>query len=88
MNQVKFSDLSKIINKGGVAGLSEVLPLQIVVNCEPIFVLDKVDSVVVLSDLHPRVQHRLRGIELRARSGMPKVEKVEPTILFDNKPSL
>ena len=80
MNTISLSEFKAL----GSAKIKELLPLTIFVDGEPEMVVDKPENVITLSDLHPRVQNRLRGQEQLARAGMPA--PVRTTNMPENKP--
>ena len=56
--------------------IKKLMPIGLTVNGEIFAVVSPSDGVIVVSDLHPRVRNMLRQQELRARSGMPKPERI------------
>ena len=58
--------------------LKKVMPAIVEYNGEPVGVFANLDGVIVIEDLHPRVQHILKAHETRARMGMPPVQRVYP----------
>jgi hypothetical protein len=72
MKEITFSAFKQFIHEKGAERLSQNLPLTIMVNCEPAFIIDRIDNVIPLSDMHPRMKNILRQLENRARMGMPK----------------
>jgi len=54
-----------------VQQLKENMPIMVTADGEPLFLVDAPDKVVILSDLHPRVQNMFRAMEKKVRSGMP-----------------
>ncbi len=82
MNALPWSEVKKL----SLAKLQELAPVTILGDGTPAFFLDKVESVIVTSDLHPRVRNNLRAQEKRARVGMPP--PVRPDYAPDwNKPT-
>lgn len=77
MNKLSLTKLRKW--KAG--NIRRILPAEITVDGEPIFVIGEVDKIITLSDLHVRVQNQLKAREKQARMGMPKPEEVEPAEL-------
>lgn len=87
MRNIMWADFRKL-TKGKV---TENLPLC--VNTEdrnpegwrqiPFLVVGRPEEIIILSDLHPVMQAKLRNIELQARSAMPK--QPEETIVVDSK---
>ncbi len=72
MREVAFSDFSRM----KAAEMPSLMPMIVTVNSIPTFLVDKMENIIVLSDLHPRVQHMLRAIENKARMGMPPAVKM------------
>jgi hypothetical protein len=59
-----------------VDDLAGLVPAMIYVNGEPKFCLTGIDDVIIVGDLHPHMQKKLKGLVARARLGMPPSEKV------------
>jgi len=57
----------------GTGRIKAVLPIELTADGEPFAVVSKPEDVIVIKDMHPRVLHMLRAIELKARMGMPKI---------------
>jgi hypothetical protein len=57
--------------------LEAVTPATVSVNGKESLLLARLTDAVVLVDLHPRVQNRIKNLIARARMGMPKPEKVK-----------
>jgi len=73
MNQVSWSELRRI----SAANVVPQLPLEVLVDGTPTFVLSGIDDAIVVSDLHVRVKNKLRAMERRARAGMPKPVRID-----------
>ncbi len=56
--------------------ITESLPFTVTSDKAPIFTAGKDNEIIVLSDLHIRVQQQLKAQERKARVGMPPPEKV------------
>ena len=72
MNRITMTDLKRM----GTGAILDACPLEITVEGEPVFVIESLDSVIALSDLHPRVKIMLKNMEQKARAGMPKGQQV------------
>ena len=70
MKTINCSDFRKL-KKGE---LEAIKPVIITFDGLPIGLFCSPDKVIVLEDLHIRVQNMLRAQEKRARIGMPKTE--------------
>jgi len=73
MNDISWSDF---IHLPG-ARAKEVAPVRILFEGEPFAVFSKVEDVMIMSDLHPRVQQQFRAREQLVRRGMPKPERID-----------
>ena len=72
MKTISFSEFRRL----GREGMEAVQPTIITYDGLPIGVFASLEGVIVIADLHPRVQIQLRAQEQKARSGMPKPEKI------------
>lgn len=72
MNTIAIGELRKM----GGERIKKILPVIITFDGEPVAIMATLKGVVVLSDLHPRMQAKMKNMELRARAGMLKPEKV------------
>lgn len=71
MKAINYSELKKLFAPQPKAeSIAELLPLTILLNGTPIMMLSKIEDVINLKDMHPRVQHQLRANENKARVGM------------------
>lgn len=57
--------------------IKDMLPVTITAEGVPVAQVVNPDDVIVIGDLHPRLQNRFRAMEKKSRIGMPKVEKVK-----------
>jgi hypothetical protein len=71
-HEVSMTDLKRMSEQR----IAENLPMVVTVNGLPRWYLSDIDKVIVINDLHPRVQKQLKAAEFRARKGMPKAEKL------------
>jgi len=74
MRVIALSDFHRM-RKDEVLG---VLPALITIEGEVEMVIVKPSDIIVIGDMHPRVQAQLRALEQKARMGMPPPEKIYP----------
>lgn len=55
--------------------IMKLLPVTLLVDSVPMFVVDTPEHCIVTSDLHPRVSNMLHMMERKARVGMPIAER-------------
>jgi len=67
---------SGFIHMGG-RDAQEQAPFRVLFEGEPIGIFSRVEDVMVMSDLHPRVQQQFRAREQLVRRGMPKPERID-----------
>jgi len=72
MKTITWSELMR----QGAGKIAKSLPVEVTVDGDPKFIINKVGDVIVISDLHIRVRNMLRALEKRARAGMPQPEKI------------
>ena len=72
MKQITLGDFKRLRKAEIVASL----PFELLADGSPIAVIASVAGVIVIEDLHPRVQNQLKAKEKLARSGMPMIERV------------
>ena len=53
------------------AEIEAMMPLTVTFDGEPVGIFSKAGDVIVIGDMHPRVQMQLRAREQLARKGMP-----------------
>jgi len=70
MKRIAYSDFAKL----GGDGLKTCMPVIVTYDGSPVGIFCSLDGVIVVEDLHPRVQNQLRAQESKARAGMPKSE--------------
>ena len=70
MKKISISELRKL----SVEEIKEQMPLAITSDKEPFAYVVNLEDVIVVADLHPRVQNMLKMQERRARGGMPPPE--------------
>jgi len=70
MKKISISELRKL----SVEEIKEQIPLAITSDNEPFAYVVNLEDVIVVADLHPRVQNMLKMQEKRARGGMPPPE--------------
>lgn len=70
MKHISISEFRKL----SVEEIKVQMPLAITSDKEPVAYVVDLTSVIIISDLHPRVQNTLRMQERRARGGMAKPE--------------
>lgn len=73
MRQMSLSDFRKL----RVIDMQDMLPVTITAEGVPVAQVVNPDDVIVIGDLHPRLQNRFRAMEKKSRIGMPKAEKVK-----------
>ena len=76
MNEMNWGEVVRL----GAGRIKDYLPLTVLVESVPTFVLNNNEDVIVVSDLHIRVRNMLRAQEKRARAGMgapPKITAME-----------
>ena len=54
----------------------KTVPVILTIEGEAVLTVDKIDEVIALSDMHPRIKTQLRALEMKARAGMPPVKKL------------
>ena len=80
MNIISYA----VLKTTNFAELSAITPAIITWNGEPQMIIAPCDSIVVISDLHPRVRAQLKAMETKARAGMPAPQKAEiPEIPYE-----
>lgn len=72
MKEVSISELRKL----SVEEIVSLMPLQITSDRIGFAYVVDLESVIILADLHPRIQNTLRMQEKRARGGMAKPEVI------------
>jgi len=72
MNVISWSELRKL----SFAEAEKLLPITLTVEGIPTLAIDKIEDVLVLSDMHPAMQIKLKVLSARARMGMPPPKKV------------
>lgn len=72
MKRISISEERKL----GVEEIKKLMPLAITSDNEPFAYLVRLEDVIVVADLHPRVRNMLQMQERRARGGMPKPETI------------
>ena len=70
MKTISCSEFRKL----GKEELEAIKPVVITFDGMPIGVFCSPSKVIVIEDLHPRVQMMLRAQEQKARAGMPKAD--------------
>lgn len=75
MRQIAISEFRKL----SAAEIEIMLPLTLLADGKPIAYITRQEDVVVISDLHIRVQNKFRALEKKVRIGMPKPEKIVKT---------
>jgi len=68
MKTIAYSDFGKL----GGEQLKTCMPAIVTYDGKPVGVFCSLDGVIVIEDLHIRVQNMLKALEKRARMGMPK----------------
>ena len=58
------------------AELEELMPVAVSFDGDIVGIFSKADDVIVVGDMHPRVQIQLRAKEQLVRRGMPNPEKI------------
>lgn len=88
MNETTLTDIRRL----SVAQINDLVPLVLTANGEPVFIIEKLENVIALSDLHINVRHQLRAQEQKARVGLPSPlhvyarDRAHPEILPIEKP--
>ncbi len=77
MNAMTITDFKQTLRNVELDKLGDYLPIMVYVHEEPKYFFDRVDMVVPLSDIHPRVRAMIRGLEAKARAGMPPPQKIK-----------
>lgn len=72
MNILSWSEIRKL----SAAEMQTLLPITITIEGVPLLALDNAADVLTLSDLHPGMQSKLRGLSALGRAGMPPPQKV------------
>ena len=74
MKQISITEFKRLTK----VQMLEEMPLELLAEGFPFAIVASLDGVIVIEDLHPRVQNQLKAQEKRARVGMPRVEKFSP----------
>lgn len=72
MKQINISTFNRMT----VKEVLELAPIELLSDGQPIGYFNKKDDVIVVNDLHPRVQKQFKARERRVRRGMPPTKKV------------
>jgi len=72
MNQISVSEFRKL----SLLAMRAIKPVIVTFDGDPVGIFCDPAKIIVIEDLHPRVQIQLRALEKKARSGMPRTEKV------------
>lgn len=72
MKQISISEFRKL----SVEEIKAQMPLAITSDKELVAYVVELESVIIISDLHPRVRNMLQMQERRARGGMAKPEVI------------
>lgn len=72
MNRMSWADF----RRSNIESVKQLLPLMITYLGEDTYYLARLEDVIVVGDLHPRVRATLNAIERRARVGMPPPHNV------------
>ena len=72
LNEMSMSDWGKLTNEGKLA----TAPCILTDNGEPKMLVDMIDAVIPISDLHPRIQAQMRGLEMTGRGGKRSPVKI------------
>ena len=67
MNRMSMTDFRRI----AVDRLPTSMPVEVLIDGEPTYVVGTPGQILIIGDLHPRVQNMLRALHDRARVGMP-----------------
>jgi len=72
MKEMSLSEFRRLT----VQESKDVLPLILTAEGTPFAVIGKIDELIILSDLHIRVQNQLRALEQKVRLSMPAPVKI------------
>jgi len=72
MNIISWSELRSL----SATETLKILPVTITVNGFAVMGLDKIEDIMITSDLHPNVKMQLKAREQMARAGMPPTKKI------------
>jgi hypothetical protein len=73
MNQIAFGEMKKF----GAAKLKEYLPLEVLVDGVPTFVLSNLEGIAVIEHLHIRVRNRVKAMIAKASQALPPPTRVD-----------
>ena len=74
MKQVYISAFRKM----GMKEMMEASPVTLFFEGNPFGYFGRLEDVIIIADLHPRVQKQFKAMEQRVRLGMPPPEPPEP----------
>ena len=78
MNRISFGDLRKVLREEKLEGFEARLPIQITVNEQPAFIIERIENIISLSDIHPAMRIKLKAMERIARPyGPTKIDTDE-----------
>lgn len=69
MFKISFGDLRRVLRDEKLEGFEAKVPIQLIVNGEPKYVIEKIENIVSLSDIHPAMRIKIKALENIARMG-------------------